>query len=138
MAKKPCCPVAGVGVHLLTPPPTPRPLLDLLGLTDKQLQDVMVNNHPNGFIMGHNRSIPFNNYKEAAKVLMERTLPQISEGRQTEAVFMPETHLPTAPRVVDIQKYEERKKDLDVVARGNPKALEELDMKPGPPVDAMF
>jgi len=84
---------------------------------------------------GHNKSIPFSNYKEATEVLMERTLPQILEDRQTEPVFMPETHLPTVPRVVDMQKYEERKKSLDALAIENPKVLEELDMKPGPPVE---
>ena len=135
MAERRCCPVAGIGVHLLTPPSTPRPLLDLLGLTDEQLQEVMAKNHPYGFIMGHNKSIPFSNYKEAAKALMERNLPQILEDKQTEAVFIPETHLPTVPRVVDMQKYEERKKDLDAVAKENPKVLEELNMKPGPPVE---
>merc|ERR1719320_2038760 len=62
-------------------------------------------------------------------------MPQILEDKQTEAVFMPETHLPTVPRVVDMQKYEERKKDLDEVAKENPKVLEQLDMKPGPPVE---
>ena len=116
MAAKPCCPVAGIGVHFLIPPTSPQPLLDLLGLTDEQLQEVMAKNHPYGFIMGHNSSIPFSNYKDAAKSLMERNLPQILEDKQTEAVFMPETHLPTVPRIVDMQKYEERKKDLDEVA----------------------
>merc|ERR1719410_299072 len=95
----------------------------------------MAKDHPYGFLMGHNKKIPFSNYKEAAKALMERNLPQIVEDRQTEAVFMPETHLPTVPRVVDMQKYEEKKKDLDVAAKENPKVLEELDMKPGPPVE---
>ena len=135
MAERPCCPVAGIGVRLLTPPSNPRPLLNLLGLTDKQLREVMAKNHPYGFIMGHNRSIPFSNYKEAAKALMERNLPQLFEDKQREPVFMPETHLPTVPRVVDMQEYEERKKDLDAVAKENPKVLEELDMKPGPPVE---
>merc|ERR1711884_283013 len=116
-------------------PSTPQPLLDLLGLSDEQLREAMAKDHPYGFIMGHNRSIPFSNYKEAANALMGRTLPQILEDRQTEAVFMPDTHLPTAPRVVDMQKYEERKKDLDVAAKENPKVLEELNMKPGPPVE---
>ena len=104
MAEKPCCPVAGIGVHSLTPPSNPRPLLDLLGLTDEQLQEVMVKNHPYGFIMGHNKSIPFSNYKEAAKALMGRTMPQILEDNQTEPVFMPETHLSTVPRVVNKQQ----------------------------------
>ena len=130
MAERSCCPVAGIGVHLLTPASNPRPLLDLLGLTDEQLQEVMAKDHPYGFIMGHNRNIPFSNYKEATEALMERNLPQILRDRQTEAVFMPETHLPIAPRIVDMQKYERRKKELDALAKDNPKILEELDMKP--------
>ena len=135
MAERRCCPLAGIGVHSLTPPSTPQPLLDLLGLTDEQLQEVMAKDHPYGFIMGHNRNIPFSNYKEAAKALMERTLPQILEDKQTEPVFMPETHLPTVPRVVDMQEYGEKKKDLDEAAKENPKVLEELNMKPGQPVE---
>merc|ERR1719150_209538 len=62
-------------------------------------------------------------------------MPQILEDEQTEPVFMPETHLPTVPRVVDMQKYEEKKKDIDAAAKENPKVLEELNMKPGPPVE---
>ena len=95
----------------------------------------MAKDHPYGFIMGHSKSFPLSNYKEATEALMERTLPQILEDRQTEPVFMPETHLPTAPRVVDMQKYEDTKKSLDEVAKENPKVLEELNMKPGPPVE---
>ena len=95
MAERSCCPVAGIGVHLLTPASTPKPLLDLLGLTDEQLQEVMAKDHPYGFCMGHNRNIRFSNYKEAMEALMERNLPQILRDRQTEAVFMPETRIVT-------------------------------------------
>ena len=105
MASRRCCPVNGIGVHLLTRPPNPRPLLDLLGLSDEQLQEQMSKDHPYGFNMGHNRNIPFNKYEEAAEALMERNLPQILEDKQTEVVFMPETHLPTEPRIVDMQRY---------------------------------
>ena len=135
MAERSCCPVAGIGVHLLTPASNPRSLLDLLGLTDEQLQEVMAKDHPYGFIMGHNRSIPFNNYKEAAKALMERNLPQIVEDKQSEVVFLPETHLPIEPRVVDMQGYSDRKKKLDKMAEENPEVLNELDMKSGSPVE---
>ena len=48
---------------------------------------------------------------------------------------MPESHLSIVPRVVDMQNYENMKKDLDAAAKENPKVLEELDMKPGPPVE---
>ena len=83
----------------------------------------MAKNHPYGFIMGHNKSIPFSNYKEAAKALMGRTMPQILEDKQTEPVFMPETHLPIEPRVVDMQGYSDRKKKLDKMAEENPEVL---------------
>ena len=87
MAERRCCPVAGIGVHLLTPPSAPQPLLDLLGLTDEQLQEAMAKNHPYGFLMGHNKSIPFSNYKETAEALLERNLPQIVENKQTEPEY---------------------------------------------------
>merc|ERR1712223_1350269 len=43
---------------------------------------------------------------------MERSMHNILHNTQTEAVFMPETHLPNMPRVVDEQRYEARKKNL--------------------------
>jgi len=106
-----------------------------LGLTDEQLREVMAKDHPYGFFIGHNKSIPFNNYKEAAKALMERNLPQIVEDKQSEVVFLPETHLPIEPRVVDMQGYSDRKKKLDKMAEENPEVLNELEMKSGPPVE---
>ena len=130
MASRRCCPVNGIGVHLLTPPKNPRPLLDLLGLSDEQLREQMSKGHPYGFNMGHNRNFPFNKYEEAAEALMERNLPQILEDKQTEVVFMPETHLPVEPRIVDMQRYSKIKKELDKLSEENPDVLEQLDMKP--------
>ena len=51
--------------------------------------------------MGNNNNIHFQDYKEAAEVLMERNMPDILHNRQTKAVFMPETHLPNNPRNVE-------------------------------------
>ena len=60
-----CCPVAGIGIQSLTSSPSPLPLPRLLGLTDLQLQEQMAKGH--GFNMGHGRTIPFKDYKEAAE-----------------------------------------------------------------------
>ena len=65
------------------------------------------------FNMGNSYVIPFQDFKEAAKVLMERNMPDVLQNRQTEAVFVPETHVPTMPRVVDEQRYQARKGQLD-------------------------
>ena len=111
MAKEPtsCCPVAGIGLNFLTPTSPSRPLLDLLGLTDLQLQEYLAEGHPYGFILGHGRNTAFKDYKEAAKFLMERNIPDIAQDRQTKAIFIPETHLPKMPRIVDLPNYESLK-----------------------------
>merc|ERR1711989_45460 len=44
---------------------------------------------------------------------MERNMLEVLHNRQTWAVFVPETHLPTMPRVVDEQGYQTRKRKLD-------------------------
>ena len=113
MAQRRCCPVAGIGVDFLKPSSAPRPLLHLLGLTDQELQEQMAKGHPYEFNMGHGHFIPLNNHGEAAKALMERNFPEILHDRQNKAVFMPEAHLPTMPRVVDIPRYIQRKRKLD-------------------------
>ena len=104
-----CCPVAGIGVHFLTPSSKPLPLPVLLGLTDQELQEQMAKGHGYGFNMGHGRIIPFKDYKEAAEALMERNLPEILNDRQTKVVFIPETHLPKMPHIVDLHDYEAKK-----------------------------
>ena len=83
MAKEPtnCCPVAGIGLNFLTPTSPSRPLLDLLGLTDLQLQEYLAEGHPYGFILGHGRNTAFKDYKEAAKFLMERNIPDIAQDQ---------------------------------------------------------
>ena len=114
---QPCCcllqnPKTGLpsfGVSFLSPPSSASspasqyPFLQLLGLTDKELQKHIAKGHSYAFNMGNNNNIPFQDFQEAAKVLMERNMPNILHNTQTEAVFMPETHLPNMPRVVDEQ-----------------------------------
>ena len=41
-----------LGVSLLSPSSTPRPILGLLGVTDQQLQEQMAKGHPYEFNMG--------------------------------------------------------------------------------------
>ena len=88
-------------------------MLQLLGLSDQELQEQMAKGHSYAFNMGNNNIIPFKDFQEAAKVLMERNMPDVLHNTQTEAVFMPETHLPNMPRVVDEQRYQARKRKLD-------------------------
>ena len=107
-----CCPVAGIGIHSLTPSSSPLPLPSLLGLSDLQLQEQMAKGHGYGFNMGHGRIIPFKDYKEAAEALMERNFPEILHDRQTKVIFIPETHLPKMPHVVDLNDYEAKKINL--------------------------
>ena len=111
MAQQRCCPVDGIGVSILTPSSAPLPLPDLLGLTDVKLLEEMAKGHSYGFNMGHGKIIPFEDYTKAADALMERNFPDILHDRQTEAIFIPETHLPKLPHIVDVQEYEKRKAD---------------------------
>ena len=89
------------------------PLLQLLGLSDQELQEQMAKGHVYAFNMGNNNIIPFKDFREAVRVLMERNMPEVLQNRQTEAIFMPEAHLPNMPRVVDEQRYMTRKGHLD-------------------------
>ena len=59
-------------VFLLTPSLTPQPLLDLLGVSDQELQGAIAKGHPYAFNMGSGKTIPYQNYQEAARVLMDR------------------------------------------------------------------
>ena len=80
----------------------------------------MAKGHSYAFNMGNNRIIPFKDFQEAGKVLMERNMSEVLDNTQTGAVFMPETHLPDMPRVLDPQRYQ---------ALLDPKTLESLKMK---------
>ena len=93
-------------------------MLQLLGLSDHELQEQMAKSHSYAFDI-----IPFKNYQEATRVLMERNMPDILHNSQTETAFMPKTHLPNIPRVVDEQEYEAKKGQLDE------RDLQLLDMK---------
>ena len=64
-------------VSLLSPSPSPRPLLDLLGFTDQELQEQMAKGHPYEFIMGHGKTISFRDFKEARIALMERNMSHV-------------------------------------------------------------
>ena len=97
-------------VFELSPSTNPRPLLDLLGITDQELQDQMAKGHPYAFNMGNN--ISYQNYEEAVKALMERNMPDLVLDKQTEVVLLPETHLPKVPRAVDFQSYQNKKKSF--------------------------
>ena len=59
--------------------------------------------------MGHGKIIHFKDYKEAAEALMVRNYPDILNDKQTTVVFIPETHLPKMPHIVDLQKFQARK-----------------------------
>ena len=71
-------------VSFLSPSTTPRPLLDLLGVTDQELQEQMARGHSYAFNMGNDNIISFQNFQEAAKLLMERNMPEVLHNTQTE------------------------------------------------------
>ena len=48
------------------------------------------------------------NYAEAAKLLLERSYPEIYNGTQHGPIFIPETFLPTYTRAVDPYKFQEK------------------------------
>ena len=85
----------------------------------------MVKDHPYAFNMGHNNIIRLQDIQLVLKTLMERTMPEVLHNKQTEAVVMPETHLPNMPRVVDEPRYMTRKRKLDAAE------LQFLGMKQG-------
>ena len=124
--KMTCCPLRNpstglplFGISLLTPgslpaqPSSLHPLLNFLGLSDQELQDQIKKGHSYAFNMGNNNIIPFSDFHSAARALMERNMPEVLHNRQTKAEFLPETHLPNMPRVVDEQEYQTRKEQLD-------------------------
>ena len=63
-------------------------LLQLLGLSDQELQEQMVKSHSYAFKyaynMGNSYVIPFQDFKEAVEALMERNMPDVLQNRQTE------------------------------------------------------
>ena len=74
----------------------------------------MAKGHSYAFNIGNNNIILFQDFQEAAKVLLQRNMPDILRNTQTEAVFVPEAHLPNMPRIVtDETRYQARKSKLD-------------------------
>ena len=57
-------------------------MLQLLGLSDQDLQEQMAKGHSYAFNMGNNNIIPFQDFQEAAKVLMERNTPEVLHNMQ--------------------------------------------------------
>ena len=126
-ARSYCCPLwdqstgqPSFGVSILSPF-TPSlasssslsPILQLFGLSDREMQDQITKKYSYAFNMGNNNNISFQNYKEAAEVLMQRNMPDVLHNRQTKAVFQPDTHLPDLPRALDEERYKARKEDFD-------------------------
>ena len=139
-----CCldhdPVTGAPLlrpSLLTPSPNPRPLPDLLPFKKgKKLHEDMAEAHPYAFDMVGTNVLPPQDYKEACQVLMERNMPDVLHNRQMEAVYIPPTPLPTRPIVVDLPRFESRKRKWDEIAqKEGPAVLQQLGMRPGPPED---
>ena len=119
-----CCfphdPISGaplLGVSVLTPHPNPRPMTELLPLRKGQkLHEDIAQAHPYAFNMGSSRVIPLQDYKEAAEILMARNMPEVLLDQQDKVVFIPDAHLPKEPRVVDMAKFESRKRKFDKMA----------------------
>ena len=57
------------------------PLLQLLGLSDQELQEQITKRYSYAFNMGNNNNIHFQDYKEAAEVLMERNMSDVLHNR---------------------------------------------------------
>ena len=126
-----------LGVSALTPCLNPRSLPELLPFRKgEKLEDGIVKAHPYAFNMGGTNVIPLRDYKEAAKVLIERNMPEVLRDRQTKVVFIPECHLSKEPRVLDLADFESRKQKLDEMAllQGpSQSVLEQMGMEPGTP-----
>ena len=43
---------------------------------------------------------------------MERNMPEVLHNRQTKAIFLPKTHLPKMPRVVDLEQFAKKNDSL--------------------------
>ena len=89
----------------------------------------MAKGHGYGFNMGHGKIIPFEDYKEAAEALMERNFPEILQDRQTKVIFIPETHLPKLPHIVDLPEFQAKKarlNDEELTATGLKKSGEDI------------
>ena len=103
----------GAGIHFLSSSPPPRRTLpELLGFSDLELQEQMAKSHNYAFNMGGGQNISYENYIKAAEALMERNMSEVLHDRQTKAIFLPETHLPKMPRVVNLEQFAKKKDSL--------------------------
>ena len=126
-------PLPVLGVSILAPSLDPQELPDLLGLGNGQeLSKQIAEAHSYAFNMGGSNILPLSDYKEAGRLLMERNMPDVLHNRQKEPIFMPETHLPTVPRVVDTRRFEKNKIQIDQRAEvEGSEILQTLGMKKG-------
>ena len=83
-----------------------------MGLTDEELQEKIAKGRPYAFNMGHGKTIPLKDYKEAGETLMERDMPEVLHDRQTKVLFVPDSNLPKMPHIVDLKEFEKRKDRL--------------------------
>ena len=116
-----------------------------MGVNDQGLQEQMAKGHPyafgknmvvakgqpQGFNMGRGRTISFQNYHKAVKALMGRNMPDVLHNKQTKVIFMPESPLPKMPRMVDMNRFEARKKMIREGVSSPPQFLKKM-IKPGP------
>ena len=73
------------GKSLITPDQDGKTTLELLGLSDQDVQ-----NKFNQFNLGGSKLINFQNYKEAESELLERNFPAIDQNKQDRPIFLPE------------------------------------------------
>ena len=57
-------------------------------------------------------------------------MPDVLHDKQTKVIFLPETHLPKKPRVVDLKRFLERRKKLHELPSPKPEALAKLLKRP--------
>ena len=115
----PHCPQTGqsaiLGLHRLLPSVSPSTVLQLLGLTDRGLQDKMSQWHPYVLQLGGGNYL--SDSRQAAEHLLLRNLPEVAKDQQKKPVYVPESHLPNVPRAVDVARFEMVKAGLIPVDR---------------------
>ena len=98
---------------------------------DHELRDQLAKDHPYAFKFNMGLGKVLESYKEAVNALMERNMPDVLHDKQTKVIFLPETHLPKKPRVVDPKRFVERRKKLQDIPSPKPEALAKLLKRPG-------
>ena len=104
-----------LGLHPLLPGIFPSTVLQLVGLTDRGLQDKMSQWHPYVLQLGGGNYC--SDYQQAAEHLILRNLPEVAQDQQQKPVYVPEIHLPNVPRAVDVARFKMVKAGLIPVAR---------------------